>query len=93
MSGVARRPSLARVPGVAHPCSRKISTVDIHDQGGQENLSDVQRKSLLDILRPEAVSGTPLLEQEFALREATVGKRLEIRIDSYTDRMKERIYS
>jgi len=25
------------------------------------------------------------LEQEFALREATVGKALEIQIDSYTD--------
>jgi len=28
-------------------------------------------------VRPEAISGTPLLEQEFALREATVGKGLE----------------
>jgi len=30
-------------------CSRKISTVGIHGQGGQENLSDVQRKSSLGI--------------------------------------------
>jgi len=37
-------------------------------------------------VRPEAISGTPLLEQEFALREATVGKGLEVRIYSYTDR-------
>jgi len=89
-------------------CSRKIYTVGIHDQGSQESLSDVERKSLLGIwlqvyelnsgiplrqtrvrLRPEAISGTPLLEQEFALREAAVGKWLEIRIDSYTDRKNE----
>jgi len=42
-------------------------------------------------VRTEAISGTPLLEQEFALREATVGKGLEVRIYSYTDRQpKER---
>jgi len=29
-------------------------------------------------VRPEPISGTPLLEQEFALREATVGKGLEV---------------
>jgi len=43
--------------------------------------------------RPEAISGTPLLEQEFALREAAVGKGLEVRIYSYTDRKKQRINS
>jgi len=32
-------------------------------------------------VRPEAISGTQLLEQEFALREATVGKGLEVRND------------
>ena len=37
-------------------------------------------------VRPEAISGTPLLKQEFAPREATVGKGLEVRIYSYTDR-------
>ena len=37
-------------------------------------------------VRPEAMSGTPLLEQEFTLREATVSKGLEVRIYSYTDR-------
>jgi len=30
-------------------CCRKIYTDGIHDQGGQENLSDVHRKSLLGI--------------------------------------------
>jgi len=30
------------------------------------------------LVRPEAISGTPLLDQEFALREATVGKGLEV---------------
>jgi len=30
--------------------------------------------------------GTALLEQEFTFREAAVGKGLEVRIDSYTDR-------
>jgi len=30
---------------------------------------------------PEAISGTPLLEQEFALREATVGKGLEVQYE------------
>jgi len=34
----------------------------------------------------EAISGTPLLEQEFELRDATVGKGLEVRIYSYTGR-------
>ena len=37
-------------------------------------------------VRPGTISGTPLLEQEFALREATIGKELEVRIYSYTDR-------
>jgi len=37
-------------------------------------------------VRPEAISGTPLLEQEFALREATASKELEVRIYSYIDR-------
>jgi len=37
-------------------------------------------------VRPKAISGTLLLEQEFALRKATVDKGLEMRIFSYTDR-------
>jgi len=37
-------------------------------------------------VRPEAISGTPLLEQGFALRGATVDKWLEVRIYSHTDR-------
>jgi len=37
-------------------------------------------------VRPEAIFGTSLLEQEFAFRKATVGKGLEVRINSHTER-------
>jgi len=32
-------------------------------------------------VRPEAISGAPLSEQEFAFREATVGKGLEVQYE------------
>jgi len=51
---------------------------------------DIPLCQTLVCVRPEAISGTPLLEQEFALREATVGKALEVRIESYTDRQPTR---
>ena len=44
-------------------------------------------------VRTEAISGTPLLEQEFAIREATVGKGLEVRIYLYTDRQPTERYN
>ena len=46
-------------------CSRKISTVGIHGQGGQENSSDVQGKSLLGIW-------LQLCELEFAFEQTQV---------------------
>jgi len=48
-----------------------------------QSLASIPLRQTRVRVRPEAIFGTPLLEQ---LREATVGKALEVRIDSYTDR-------
>jgi len=45
----------------------------------EQTLAYPVRKTRVRV-RPDAVSGTPLLEQEFALQEATVDKELEVRI-------------
>ena len=47
--------------------------------------SGIQLRQTRVRVRPEAISGTPQLEQEFAIREATVGKGLEVRIYLYID--------
>ena len=88
-------------------CSWKIPTVGIHGQGAAKKTCQTSKEiaylafdCLSELWHPAPPNvctcsprGNLWHPLSLALREATVGKGLEVRIYSYTDRKKERIYS